>query len=218
MIPLTIDDQGCIKLEVLRRTGSGHRQFFFYFDIAKQDPIFEKLRGSDFANKPLYVFMEMKEDMDNAHPGLELQLEDLAVAILADYIGYRKGLWPSPYDQPVVYRVNGRSGMMEIDVPQGNSLVYDKVTVNAKELRYIKNLAEEGQKPEEISEGLVYFHGNEEPLHTQLQPMTIHRLRCIIRDRSEQCAIMEQPSWNLINTPYADSEKIEVCYHSPLSQ
>lgn len=212
MRPLVTMPNGSIRLDVVRVTGLGTEHQSLYFGHEAQDWLFNMLRQPDSTSTPKQVFDEAKTVLERGNPRLDLRPDDLDVCTLADYIGFRQGLWANPYVQSVEYVFDPQYGF-GILVPQGTAMSYTNVTVGINELRFIYIESKRGRTAREINEDLDFLHRRDFPHHTLLELNTVRRLRSIMRERIQEYPEEERPSWEKIATPYAENEMILVCDH-----
>ena len=204
-----------VILEVTRTRGDRIVPLFVYLCRDHQDSILRKLTQLDLNISPQAIFDELKAYSNHMHRGIDLQPQDLHVRTLADYIGFLRGFWPNPYEQPVKFLINEYWGV-RILVPQQDS----EVIVNANEQRFIYHASKRGERARKISGDLVYMHKKEKSHQTRLEKGTVRRLRYIINGRCREHPSNEDNHWMKVVTPYPvePDEGLTVCDESVLPQ
>ena len=202
---LYITEDKKIIVEVVRperRQVSRKGIYYFYLIPEHQDLIFDKLRQLNSKSTPQEVFDEISGILNPQQPGFDLQRNEMDICMVADYIGFLRGLWPDPQKQRVGYSSHGFWGLT-IGIPQGNTNVY----INLNEQRFIRNETERGRTEQNISDDLDDLHKKENSAQTKLDEDTIRRLRFLIADRIQEHPAHETADLVKVNTPYAQSEE-----------
>ncbi|CAF9925417.1 MAG: hypothetical protein HETSPECPRED_005830 [Heterodermia speciosa] len=180
---------------------------------ALQNYIVEKLRLSDGEPRgTLDVVFQTVNSWLSSEYNITVNEEDLDLFAVADFIGYKYGLWPDPQVLPVEYEDQGSMGVL-VRVPQrsNNEYLNNKyMAFNTNELRFIYNHQQIGHSQTDTHGSLNRMRAQNEllmrpqRLYTMeaIEVTTIGRLRIIIKERSQNCPENERRHWNRVKKPY----------------
>ena len=173
-----------------------------------QDYIFDQLRTGYPPKTAHVIFGRLKPGLESIaaqhQRPITIEEGELDLSLLADFIGYLRGLWGNPLkEESKVHYDTTPSGAVIIDMPQDNRYV----RVNPNMQRFIYTESRDGQTPEYISTRLVHLQNKAELDLSAIYAETVERLRYYIIQKVRVHDRVEDDHWNKVRNPYGTNEE-----------
>ena len=172
-----------------------------YLDRELQNSVFQRLTQTNPIIPASWIAYELKKRLEQNNPGLKLRLKDFNIHKIADFIGFRKGHWPNPYEWPIWFEDRGEKGFL-LHAPQSKS----EAVIDLNGQQYIYNAIKCGIPSGATSDALMSLNDNGALAYPPLEKATVHRLRYTIKHRSENHPPWEKYHWQEVTKPFKSSK------------